>query len=377
LVLDTLFPAPAPGVILAGLAAGLVLIAAAAGMSLGWRLDGRMRRRWQAVRGRAALTLPRMAEPPVPAEVAELTQIVTGLVRDGRLETLGAVLRLLATRPVDAADGRRLHDVAVDAALAPLERTRGLTALRAALAPWTATAEAGTPALVALAARALAAGIDRAEAQEGEAGRAMARGWAAEIGALARSGAVDAEVLPLLGEALYRAADDLPGLCAAFRRWQAADPGNARPYVVHAARLAALGPVAEEDLARHLAEAVAAARLFGGPGPMLRARLAAAEAGGRALSSLPGHAPRRILVALEAVTEGPGGQEIVNAVAARALQDGDESLARAVVARHLTLWILSLWPDQEGFLALHWRAVGRRPDRPGPLPSGGIRRALP
>ncbi|ROU04076.1 hypothetical protein [Histidinibacterium lentulum] len=375
---ESLLHAPEPGEIILVLTTGLMLIAAAAMFGLRWRFDTRMRHHWQAMRGRATLGLPRAVAPVVPEEVAELREIVTGLVKSGRWRTLGAVLEMLAARPMDAADGRRLHDAAVDAALAPLGRARGLTALDAALAPYARAAEDGTPALVALEARALAAAIARAEAQAGEAGRAMALTWAGRIETLARSRPLDAAVLPLLAEALYVAAataSDLTGICTAFRRWQAADPGNARTYVTHAARLAALGPPAEEELGRHFCEAVAASRFLGGPGPVLRARLAAAERGGRSLASLPGHTPRSLLAALDEVAEGPGGQAIVNAVGAQALKDGDESLARAVVAQHLTLWIPSLWPDREGFLALYWRAAGRYAGLGAPGAEGDLRRA--
>ena len=375
---ESLLLAPRPGDIILVLTTGLMLIAAAGMLSLRWRFDTQMRRHWQAMRGRASLGLPRAAASTVPEEVAELKEIVTGLVRAGRWQTLGAVLEMLAARPVDAADGRRLYDAAVDAALAPLSRARGLTALGAALVPYARAAETGSPALVALEARAMAAAIARAEAQEGEAGRAMALNWAGRIAALARSGGLDAGVLPLLSEALYVAeatACDLTRLCAAFRHWQAADPGNARTYVAHAARLSELGPPAEEELRRHFCEAVAASRFLGGPGPMLRARLAAAESGRRSLASLPGHAPRGILAALAEVAQGPGGQAIVNAVGAQALKDRDESLARAVVAQHLTLWIPLLWPDREGFLALYWRAAGRYAGLGAPGAEGALRRA--
>ncbi|SLN13620.1 hypothetical protein [Roseisalinus antarcticus] len=324
--------------------------------------DRVLHRRWQAMRGRMVMDLPRHETAPATADVAELQEIVAGLVQEDRWHKLGQVLALLSNTPTDATDGRRLYDVAMDAALQPLVEAQGLSGMAAVLRRIAEAAGTGEPALVALHCRALACALCRAETLDDTAGAAMAGGWASEILESVAEHDLDTCAVPCLAEAIYHAGAVLQpepqALQRAFRVWRDADPGNIRPYVHHAARLAALGADARTESARHLTETVGACRLFGSSAALLHAQLA--SAGAAPLSGLPSFCPTSTLARLGEVAEAPGGQTLVNAFAAKALADGDEALARAILRKHMRMVLDCFWPDMDAFHGLFWRAFRGR-----------------
>ncbi|KAA9009238.1 hypothetical protein [Histidinibacterium aquaticum] len=319
-----------------------------------------LRRRVEAMRGRVAFPGRRVARPPEAADVRELREIVQDLMERERWSLLARCLALLSNGPSDATDGQRLYDVAMDAATARVREAENLGDLPEALAPHARAAETGEPALTALHCRAMAAAILRAEAEAGEAGRALAQSWTRDIEQALDRHDLEIVTVPCLAEAAYHAracaTRDPEALDRAFRDWVEADRGNARPYVHHARRLAALGPPGVGALSRHLGLTVAARRIFGGPGPLLRVQLAAAGSG--PLAALPGWCRATLMARLSEVSEGPGGQDLVNAVCAKVLADGEDALAQDILRNYLRVKIASHWPDGEAFDALCGRALG-------------------
>ncbi|EAR49561.1 hypothetical protein OG2516_04341 [Oceanicola granulosus HTCC2516] len=336
--------------------AALALILAAALLRFWSKLHDLLHRRRQVAEGRRRCELPRAQTPPVAQDVAELQEIVRALFDGGRWDALAEVLGMLASTPSPASDGRDLYQVAVDAALSSLREAPGPAAVREMLDAYAAAAATGSPRLEALRFRALSLALRRTRAVGGGAADALARGFAEDIEDAADRSHLRASRVPCIGEALYHASTVLPGApdrtAARLRAWIEADLANPRPYLHHAAHLGAL-PDSAGPLSAHLAETDAACRRFDGPATSIAARLAAAA--DRPLAALPGHDPEALLRWLEAIADAPGGQVLANRLAAKALADGDEALARGALYRGLRLWITDLWQDHGRFYALYAR----------------------
>ncbi|QQA44588.1 hypothetical protein [Pelagovum pacificum] len=345
---------------------GLVILLFAALLRFGSKLSDAVVYRLQVVRGRAVLHMPIVDHLPKGADVEELETIVGDLVRAQNWTRLSEVLTLLSHQPADATDGRRLYEVAMARAVASIRWAGGLAVVRDRLARYEEAAAVGDPQLEAIRARALTEAVRLAGAQPASiAARALRRSWAEDIGQLLGASRQRVSRVPALAEAAFHAGCALPGaegrVPGRFQVWRDADACDPRSCIAYARWLRQHGTASA--ISAHLTVTHAAIRWFGTPAPFIETALALA--GERPLNRVPGLDVGALLVRLADIADSQPGQVLANRVAAKALADGDELLARTVLSRHIRIIVTTEWPDADTVLALYWRATqGARPALP-------------
>lgn len=325
--------------------------------------------RLQAWQGRKILCVPAVKNMPESAEIAEIQALAEQLSTRRGWIGLNELLGELDHLALRASDGRRIYDIAIDSALIGLRTAPDMTTLMERLEEFEAAAATGKVAMQILHARALALVLRLAQERYGAQGNWLAGRCAAQIDALVETLDPESATSPSLAEAIYHASavlnDGPEALQSAFRFWLIVDPGNARAYVHHAARLAAFGPAAEAALADHLAETEDTLKTHG-PRTLLMAQLAVART--RPIWQTPGWDPDTVYEHLGRIASGPKGQLLVNCIAQRLMDDGLDAVAVEVVRNYMTHWVTPIWPDKRAFHALFWRAMmpaaAPRPQRP-------------